>query len=190
MKTREKAKRKQRHQSQRGLSVVELMIVVAGIAIVVLISVPGSTMLLEQYRLKTASNELLDGLELAKTEADLRSHMALMCPSSNGHSCRTDGNWNHGWLVFSDGNGNGTVQDIELIRAFGAPNQNIRIVAKGAVETTAAFTLAGLVEENGAQTGLFRICLKDSESPPRVVNVDAEGWVHLAPVHNEVCEMR
>ena len=188
MKNREEIRSKQRHGRQQGLSVLEILIVLAGITIVVLISVPGSNMLLEKYRLKTTSVELLDGLELAKLEASMRSSTAQMCPSSNGHSCRNDGNWNHGWLVFSDGNGNGTVQDIELIRSFSAPNQAIRIVAEGAVQKTASFTLTGLVEGNGAQTGLFKICLNGSESPPSLVSVDEEGWVNMVPANGEVCE--
>ena len=188
MKYRENANCKQRRWRQNGLSVLELLIVLSCVVIVVLITIPGSNMLLQKYRLKTASSELLSGLELARTEAHMRSSTALMCPSSNGHSCRNDGNWNHGWLVFSDGNGNGTVQDIELIRSFGAPNQAIRIVAEGAVQKVASFTMTGLVEENGAQTGQFTICLDGSESLPRVVSVNAEGWINLVPPGDEICE--
>ena len=188
MQSKKMAKRKRRRGSQHGLSVLELLIVFAAIAVVVLITVPGSDMLLEKYRLKVTYNKLFTGLELAKSEANMRSSTVIMCPSSNGHSCRSDHNWNHGWIVFSDGNGNGTVQDIELIQAFEAPNQNIRIVAKGAVEAAASFTMTGLVEQNGMQTGLFRICLQDSDAPPRVVNVDEEGWVQAVPVHQEVCD--
>lgn len=181
------ATRKQRHKSH-GLTVLEMLIVLAAIAVVVLIAVPGSDMLLEKYRLKATYSSLLNGLELAKSEAQMRGSTVIMCPSSNGHSCRSDHDWNHGWLVFTDGNGNGTAQDIELIQAFEAPNQKIRIVAKGAVVATASFTMTGLVEQNDAQTGLFRICLQDSDAPPRVVNVNEEGWVQPAMVHEEICD--
>jgi type IV fimbrial biogenesis protein FimT len=181
------ATRKQRHKN-RGLTVLEMLIILAAIAVVVLIAVPGSDILLEKYRLKTAYSKVLNGLELAKSEAQMRGSTVIMCPSSNGHSCRRDHNWNHGWLIFSDGNGNGTAQDIELIKAFDAPNHKIRIVAKGAVETRASFTMTGLVEQNGTQTGLFRICLQDSDAPPRVVNVAEDGWVQPVMVHEEVCD--
>lgn len=181
-------KHKHIHKSQQGLTVLELLIVFAAIAIAVLVTVPGSTILLEKYRLNSTSETLFSGLELAMSEAHLRNSTVIVCPSSNSHSCRSDGDWNHGWLVFSDGNGNGTAQDIELIRAFEAPHQKIRIVAKGAVETAASFTMTGLVEHNETQTGLFRICLQDSDDPPRVVNVNEEGWAHKVPAHNEVCD--
>jgi len=181
------AKREQRHKTL-GLTVLEMLIVLAAIAVVVLLAVPGSDLLLEKYRLKATYTKLVDGLELAKSEAHSRASTVIMCPSSNGHSCRTDHNWNHGWLVFTDGNGNGTAQDIELIQAFGAPNQKIRIVASGAVEAAASFTMTGLVEQNGTQTGRFSICLQDSDGPPRVVSIDEEGWIEPALVHEEVCD--
>ena len=54
---------------QNGLTVVELLIILAAIAIVVMISVPGSTVVLEHYRLKAASSNLVESLNLAKQEA-------------------------------------------------------------------------------------------------------------------------
>ena len=38
-------------------------------------------------------------------------------------------------LVDTDGNADGTVQEIELIKAFPAPSEHIHIVAGGAVAT-------------------------------------------------------
>ena len=166
--------------SQNGLTVVELLIILAAIAIVVMISVPGSTMVLEQYRLKAASSGLVDSLNLAKEEAMMRNSMVKICPSSNGRFCRSDGNWNHGWLVYSDGNGDGTVQEIEFIKAFPAPSQKVRIIATGAVEGIAAFTLAGLAPANDTQEGEFHICHEGLDSRAKIVSVDADGWVQVS----------
>ena len=177
-----------RNGTCKGFTILELLITLSAIAIIVLVTVPGSKVLLEKYRLKTASGQLFSGLELARAEAQQRSSTVMMCPSSNGHSCRRDGDWSLGWLVYTDGNGNGTVQDIELIRSFKAPNQQVRIKAEGAVENRAAFTATGLVRENGAQTGKFQICLYGSDSEPRIVSVDAEGWIQALPNGGEVCE--
>ena len=187
MQFKKKVTHKKRHEN-RGLTVLELLIILAAIAVVVLIAVPGSDILLEKYRLTTAYSKLLNGLELAKSEAQMRGSTIIMCPSSNGHSCRRDHNWNHGWLVFTDGNGNGTAQDIELIQAFEAPNQKIRISASGAVEAAVSFTATGLVEQNGTQAGQFRICLQDSDAPPRIMNVNEDGWVQPILVHEEICD--
>jgi type IV fimbrial biogenesis protein FimT len=171
-----------------GLSVLEMLIILAAVAIVVLISVPGSTLLLEKYRLKTTEKSLLISLELAKVEAQRRSSTVIVCPSSNGHSCRRDQDWNYGWVVFSDGNGNGTVQDIELIDSVTAPHGRIRIEAKGATKSRASFTMTGLLSEHDASTGEFKICINGSGAAPRLIAVEPDGWVKLVPPENENCE--
>ena len=48
--------------SRKGMTLIEVLIILSAIAIVVLISVPGSSMVLEHYRLKSASGDLLAGL--------------------------------------------------------------------------------------------------------------------------------
>jgi len=165
---------------QNGLTVVELLIILAAIAIVVMISVPGSSVVLEHYRLKAASANLVDSLTLAKQEAMMRNSTVKVCPSSNGRFCRTDGNWNHGWLVYSDGNGDGTVQEIEFVEAFDAPSQKVRIVPVGAVENIASFTLTGLNPANDAEEGEFHVCHEGLGSRSKVVTIDAEGWVQVS----------
>jgi type IV fimbrial biogenesis protein FimT len=171
----------------RGMTVLELLIVLAAVAVVVLISVPGSNMLLEKHRISSASSQLSGSLELALLEAHKRSSTVRVCPSSNGSTCRTDGNWNLGWLVYSDGNGNDSVEDIEIIRAYKAPHQKITISADGAVKSSASFTSAGLNVDQDARAGSFRICLKGSDSTPTVVKVDAEGWVQRMSGQNGLC---
>ena len=68
---------------------------------------------------------------LAREEAIKRSSTVRVCPSANGRFCRSDGNWDQGWLVYTDGNADGAVQEIELIQAFPAPSEQIHIVAGG-----------------------------------------------------------
>ena len=180
-----------KHHSQSklstGFTVVELMVAMAALAIVILIAVPGSSAVIEKYQLRSTSNDLHQGLSLARTESHARSMVVRLCPSSNGHTCRSDGNWNHGWLVYSDGNGDGAVQDIELIRAFEAPPRKIRITAKGAVQSSASFTTAGLMNEGDSPDGEFLICIADSETSAKKVSIDADGWVHAAPVSEQDC---
>jgi type IV fimbrial biogenesis protein FimT len=164
-----------------------MMIVLAAIGVVVLVAVPGSNLFIDKYRMKVASASIITGLELARSEASARSGTVVLCPSSNGHTCRSDSDWSFGWLVFSDGNGNGTVQDIELIKAFGAPSQKIHIKADGAVQNRAAFTATGLNPDNNAQSGQFQICPQDSEKTATLVTVDPDGWVQKIPTRNSHC---
>ena len=131
------------HRFTAGFTVLEVLILLTVIAIVILVSVPGSTMLLERYRLKSTSNDLSEGLNTAFIEAGRRSSTVRVCPSSNGRFCRRDADWNKGWLVFSDGNGDGLVQEFELLESFKPPHNSIRITARGAVESMASFRTGG-----------------------------------------------
>lgn len=172
-----------------GLSVLEMLIILAALAIVIMVAVPGSTLLLEKHRLKTTEKSLLNSLELAKLEAQQRSSTVIICPSSNGHTCRRDDNWNYGWLVFSDGNGNGTAQEIELIESVIVPHERILIQAAGATESRVSFTTTGLMSNNDSSSGEFRICLKGSSADPRTVSIEADGWVKVVPPGNDRCEL-
>lgn len=176
-----------REQPWLGMTVVELLIFVAALAIVILLAVPGSSMLVEHYRLKSASSSLVEGLNLARGEALKRGSTVRVCPSSNGRFCRADGDWAQGWLVYTDGNGDGVVQDIELIQAFAGPNANVRIIPKGAAATSAAFTVTGLVPANGSDSAEFVLCHTGSKRDARTILIDAEGWVSLTSGSAAAC---
>ena len=173
------------------MTAIELLILVAAIGLLVLVSVPGASMLIESYRLKSASNELARGLSLARTEAIKRGGTVRMCPSADGRACRDDGDWSLGWLVFSDGNADGDVQEFELIEAFEAPPREIRILGQGPVYHGASFTLAGLMADgdaNAQSAGEFLVCYLGSDTDARSVIIDEEGWVNVVPSGAAGCE--
>lgn len=170
-----------------GMTAIELLIWLSVIAIIVLIAVPGSSMLMGYYRLHTVSSELVDDLYLARSEALNRASTVRVCPSDNGKTCRTDGDWSEGWLVYSDGNADGVVQDIELIEAFEAPREHVHIIASGAAQKVVGFTASGLVRDNGAASAEFVLCPEDFNADPRAVVVDADGWVSLAAADGTAC---
>lgn len=173
---------------QHAMTVVELLIALAVLGIVIIVAVPGSSLLVEQYRLRSVSSKLVDGLYLAKDEALRRASTVRICPSSDGRSCRTDGDWNTGWLVFSDGNADAMVQEIELLEAFTTPAGRVRIIASGAASAAAAFTANGLVRDNGAATGEFVICVGTTDPIARTIVVDADGWVFVESAGNSRCQ--
>jgi type IV fimbrial biogenesis protein FimT len=172
---------------QLGLTAVEMLIGLAVLAVIVLVSVPGASMVVEHYRLKSTSGDLVSGLYLARSEAINRASTVRVCPSSDGKSCRNDGDWSNGWLVYSDGNGDGAVQDIELLQAFPAPSEHVHIVASGAAQKAAAFTPTGLVRDNGEAKGAFLICYRESKGS-KAIAIDPDGWVSLVPSDGQACQ--
>ena len=78
---------------QAAMTAIELLILVAGVGLLVLISVPGSSMLMERYRLNAVSTELARGLSLARSEAIKRGSTIRLCPSANGRVCGSSPSW-------------------------------------------------------------------------------------------------
>jgi type IV fimbrial biogenesis protein FimT len=179
-----------RDPRRQGMTLIEALIILAAIAIVVVISVPGSTMVLEHYRLKSTSGELLDGLNLAREQALRHDGTVRICPTANGHQCRNDGNWDQGWLVFEDQNGDGSVQDAELMQAFRAPTEHVHIIATGAVANMASFSLNGLLEQGHYETGQFHVCHDGLASRGKTIQIDNDGWVRAFPIEKglSVCK--
>mgnify|MGYP003573137783 FL=1 len=179
---------RRRGMDQRGMTAIEVLIGIAVLTILALLAIPASSILIERHHLKSASSNLVDGIYLAKREAEMRASTVRVCPSDNGKSCRVDGDWSQGWLVFSDGNADGMVQDIEVIEAYDAPGGHLRIVASGAAQTAAAFNSAGLVRDNGSASGEFVLCPGDSRSGSRVIFIQSDGWVTMDSSNDRACE--
>ncbi|MCB1935235.1 MAG: GspH/FimT family protein [Nitrosomonas sp.] len=45
---------------------------------------------------------MLSNFSLARSEAIKRNGRVVVCTSSDGSSCTNSGNWNQGWIIFSD----------------------------------------------------------------------------------------
>ena len=84
-------------RAMRGFTVIELMIVVAILAILTAVAVPGMRNLIQAQRVKTAAFDVYAGLSLARSEAIKRNTSVTLTPTS--------GDWAKGWSG-SDSNGN------------------------------------------------------------------------------------
>lgn len=168
---------------QPGFTFVEFLIALAVLSIILLIASPGITALLQSHYVKNTSGDLYISLDLAKSVALKRRITVRMCPSSDGFSCRKDGDWNKGWVIFSDDNSNGTPEQMEILETFGPPNQNIRVQASGAVAKDISFTFAGLSPQNDSDKGKFQICPAASDFGSKTVEIDEEGWLMVAKNH-------
>jgi type IV fimbrial biogenesis protein FimT len=164
---------------QGGLTLVELLIGLTAVAVILVLAVPGFSTLLQDHYLKSTAGDLAVSMNLASSEAARRHSTVRVCPSSDGVSCRQDGDWNSGWLVFSDGNANGTPENIEIIQAFESPNQKVRVEAQGATGDVVSFTVAGLSGNDGFTKSVFRVCHVESASVSRTVTVNQDGWVDV-----------
>jgi type IV fimbrial biogenesis protein FimT len=99
----------------RGFSALELLIAIAILTILALFGVPNMRTLMQSNRMVVAKNALVVTLQRARMESASTSRHAVVCPSANGHSCLTVGDWSQGWLVYRDDNENGRFDPVESL---------------------------------------------------------------------------
>ena len=164
--------------SVAGWSIVEILIGLTVIAFIFLISSPVINTLTQKHSMTKTSGNLLTSLTLAQEEASRRRVKARVCPSSDGSSCRADGNWNRGWLVFMDSNANSKPEASEILERYGPADEIVRIQAHGAFAHHATFNVNGAPElEGNSSKGSFRICFADGEPGFQEVQINVDGWV-------------
>lgn len=97
------------------MTLLELLTVIAVIAVLMAIAVPSFVSLTQTNRVAGEVNALAGDLQFARAEAVKEGLPVSICASSNGTSCLGTATWNTGWIVFSDPNGNQTVDAGDLV---------------------------------------------------------------------------
>ena len=177
------------NKAHQGFTVVELLIVLSVISAIFLVGSPAVSYLAQQRYLKSTTDDLVTSINMAQEEADKRYSTVRMCPSSGGTACRTDGDWNRGWLVFSDGNNNHVPDRIELLKYFGPPKKNIQVKADGAFRQIASFNVAGVVSANDSKVGSFSVCNLGTVSGSSTLIMGEDGFLEVKK-SDDTCKIR
>lgn len=90
----------------RGLTLIELVAVIAVIGISLTALMPSWSQLAQRNRVITNANQLLAQLRYARNEAVTRGRFISLCPSIDGSLCTGNAQgWHEGYLIFEDSNG-------------------------------------------------------------------------------------
>lgn len=105
----------------KGFTLVELMAVVGIAAIMVSLAVPNLSSLIMNGRRTAQVNEFVLSMTYAKSEAVKRGVPVTVCSKSQAdETCSGDTDWDYGWLVFTDIDGDGGVDpDDQILRVRG-----------------------------------------------------------------------
>lgn len=89
-----------------GFTLVETMIVVAILAVLLAVGLPGFADTLARHRVRTAMHLVSTDLAMARSTAIMRRAHVVACPGTQAAGCNGDADWSHGWIVFADPDGN------------------------------------------------------------------------------------
>jgi type IV fimbrial biogenesis protein FimT len=114
----------------RGLTLVELMAVIAVVAVLSSMALPGFAGAIERYRVRRASEDMIATLYAARSEA-IRRGGRVTIAKMNPPGCATTQNkdWSCGWVVFADDDGDGVLDAGETPIQFSPPTPGVMATA-------------------------------------------------------------
>lgn len=153
------------------------MIAVVVGAILLTVAIPNFTELIRTNQTVSQTNKITRDLNFARSEAVRRGTSVTMCRSTTGAGC-TGGNWEQGWIVFTDINGNGALDgaDVRL-------QVNEGLDTNFTLRTGAAFANGVTYAANGNASGvdIFRVCRPDGDvALSRAVRVNITGRIRVS----------
>ncbi|QCW27181.1 prepilin-type N-terminal cleavage/methylation domain-containing protein [Lysobacter enzymogenes] len=132
-----------------GFTLIELLVTIAIGAVLIGLALPSFTDALRSSRVTSAANEFSASVALARSEAIRSGRTGYMCASVNGTSC--GGQWNDGWLVWTDLNNNAVADaDERPRRTESVRDVDLTATASAGGSTTALkFDNRGRLSEGG-----------------------------------------
>lgn len=160
---------------QRGLTLLELVVVMAVVGVLAGVGVPAFAGWVDQHRLTAFTNELHMGVMLARSEAIRRGQRVTLCVSADGAQCTSAAGWEAGWIMFLDRNGN-AMRDTgeEIIRMAQPTARGLRATGNGTLTRYVSYIPKGMTRSaTGAlQMGTIRVC---GQSAQRQLIINAAG---------------
>lgn len=175
-------------RSMSGFTLVELLVTLAVITIVLTVAAPGFADLMRRNEASTLVNDFVYALRLARSESVTEGMPTAVCASSNMASCAGNNDWETGWLVFQDPNGDGDCTNAgdgvcdddggDVLLAHDPDQEDFTFFANG----TPQYGDVGY-DANGYamnQQSTFTLCDDRGRADARGVQLTSGGQIHSA----------
>ena len=177
-------------QAFRGFTLIEVLVVIAIMGVLAALAGPSFTPTIERWRVKQAAEALTSTIYYARSEAIKRGgQVAIQKLANNTNGCTTAVNktdWDCGWFVCEDTDGNGSCATTEpILQRYNAPT-NIQVTRTGGAESI-KLNRWGLVD--GAWLGFSIVPFDKSNSNPAALGVcmSSGGRIRVIPPADIPC---
>ena len=171
----------QSRERTRGFTLIEMMVVVALVAILGTIAVPSFRDLLLNQRLASNTSDFVAALSLARTEAMKRSQKVALDPIGK--------DWSDGWEVAVTTSG-----QREVLRTFDGLRSGVAVdsgATTGGLKSALAYDANGFLSGKSAgcltlkaETGRRSSIVLATSGRPKVCNLDKKGECGASPPCN------
>ncbi|MFV0278023.1 MAG: GspH/FimT family pseudopilin [Parahaliea sp.] len=170
--------RSRRPRDDKGITLLELLVVLAMGAVVLSLGVPSLQQLTHTLRGRLEANRLHGAVQLARNEAATRNAAVSLCPSSyaSGGALRCEGTYDSGWLVLS---GDTTAPEPgNLLRVYPPPPSGYSIQTRSGVPATREL----IYSSDGAtrRNATFTVCPPARQSRHWSLVINRVGRARLA----------
>lgn len=168
---------------ENGFTAIELMVVVAIVAILAALAMPSFRNVVDRYRVRQATEEMTATLYLARAEAIKRGgQITIRKAAPAGCTTLNAGDWSCGWTVFLDADKDGVFDageeelqsspaskgvDVKLVQGSGV--SFMKIDAWGQFAGLSAFSVELKPKDNTNPALLKRLCMSSGgrlRTPP------------------------
>lgn len=162
-----------------GLSIVELMVVVAILSVLAAVGVPSFLNVLARYQTSVVADEMAGVLANARVEAIRRGgNVVLQKKNAGANPCPTAQQWSCGAVLWADVNRNGNqdAQDV-VLKEIDVPGG--AVVRNMSVGSAASITFNRWGQANGINALCFQVTRSGVADADRSVRMAAGGRVQV-----------
>ena len=158
-----------------GYTLLELMITLALVATIFAFGIPSMNTFIQNDRLVTQINTLVGHLSYARSEAVKRSQQVAVCVSNNTISCTGGNNWENGWIIYVDLDGDGSFTGGEQVLRAQQQLEGANTLSAGTIGTQVTYDYRGFVD--AASVGSFSLCDDRGAAYGKAISISPTGRV-------------
>lgn len=170
--------------NQRGLSLIELLVVIVIIAIIASLATPMYHRWRAGQEMRDVSHVIPSLVRVAKVEAFSRKHDIVLCPSVDGQQCTDHLKWEKNILMFVDVNQNRQREaDEELLLNYELNIKYAKLTRLGARHANYIMFKQSNALPQGSQ-GSFMYCSTMDDSMHRRIVLNSSGITRIEETTN------